>query len=62
MIMNEKTHASTMAMGIIGARYVKETTKHVYFDIPKEVPRGIIEKASKEFIRQTGVGVKVRLV
>jgi hypothetical protein len=61
--MNQQTQAAVVAMGaVIGAKYVKRSPAHIYFDVPESVNRKIIEKASKEFIRQTGIGVKIRLV
>lgn len=60
--MNEKTKAAVAAMGILGLKYVKRSPAHIYFDVPKEWPKDKIDKLAKEFIRQTGIGVKMRMV
>lgn len=60
--MNEKTQAAVIAMGVIGAKYVKRTPAHVYFEIPKSWGKDKATKAAKEFIRQTGIGVKMKIV
>jgi hypothetical protein len=61
-MMNEKTQSAVIAMGVIGAKYVKRTAAHVYFDVPKSWGKEMATKAAKEFIRQTGIGVKMRIV
>jgi hypothetical protein len=61
-MMNEQTEAAVIAMGVIGAKYVKRTAAHIYFDIPKTWSKETYTKAAKEFIRQTGIGVKMRRV
>jgi hypothetical protein len=61
-IMNETTRAAVTAMGFIGAKYVKRSPAHVYFDIPQSWSKDKCDKAAKEFIRQTGIGVKFRFV
>jgi predicted hydrocarbon binding protein len=61
-MMNEKTQAAVIAMGVIGAKYVKRTAAHVYFEIPKSWGKEMATRAAKEFIRQTGIGVKFKLV
>ena len=58
--MNEQTQAAIIAIGILGAKYVKRSSLHIYFDIPKEWTKEFATKAAKEFIRQTGIGVKMR--
>lgn len=61
--MNQQTQSAVIAMGVvIGVKYVKRTPSHVYFDVPQSIGKSMIEKASKEFIRQTGIGVKIRFV
>jgi len=60
--MNEQTRAACRAMEFIGAKYVKRTPAHCYFDIPKSWTKTFCDKAAKEFIRQTGIGVKMRYV
>jgi hypothetical protein len=61
--MNEQTQAAVIAMGVvIGAKYVKRSPAHVYFDVPESVTKDRVTKASKEFIRQTGIGVKIRFI
>lgn len=62
MDMNEKTQAAVIAMGVLGAKYVKRTPAHVYFEIPRAWGKEKVTRAAKEFIRQTGIGVKVKLV
>ncbi len=61
-IMNEKTIAAVTAMEIIGCRFVKRSAAHIYFDVPQSWTKVKCEKAAKEFIRQTGIGVKMRFV
>ena len=61
-MVNEKTLAAINAMELIGAKYVKRSPAHIYFDIPKAWGNVMAEKAAKEFIRQTGIGCKFRLV
>jgi len=61
-MMNEKTQAAVMAMGVIGAKYVKRSPAHVHFEIPRAWSKEKAAKASKEFIRQTGIGVKYKFV
>jgi hypothetical protein len=60
--MNPKTQAAVNAMGILGAKYVKRTPAHCYFEIPSSWDKEKIGKLAKEFIRQTGIGVKFKLV
>lgn len=60
--MNEKTQAAVIAMGVIGAKYVKRSPAHIYFDIPASWSKEKAGRAAKEFIRQTGIGVKMRYV
>jgi hypothetical protein len=60
--VNTKTQAAIQAMEVIGAKYVKRTPAHCYFEIPKAWEKTIAAKAAKEFIRQTGIGVKFKLV
>jgi hypothetical protein len=58
----DKTQASINAMEILGLKYVKRTSTHVYFDIPASWGKEKAGKLAKEFIRQTGIGVKMRMV
>jgi TRAP-type C4-dicarboxylate transport system permease small subunit len=59
--MNEKTKAAVVAMEFIGATYVQRSAAHVYFDIPTSWTKSKCDKAAKEFIRQTGIGVRFRI-
>lgn len=61
-MVNEKTQAAINAMGMLGVKYVKRTPAHIYFDIPSSWPKDKITKLAKEFIRQTGIGCKFRMV
>lgn len=60
--MNEKTRAACIAMDFIGAKYVKRDPAYIYFEIPKAWTKTFADKAAKEFIRQTGLGVKFKMV
>ncbi len=59
--MNDRTQAAVNALEIMGARYVKRSPAHVYFDVPKAWSVEMCGKLAKEFIRQTGIGVKMRV-
>ena len=61
-IMNERTIAAVNAMEIIGCKFVKRTPAHIYFDVPQSWTEVKCQKAAREFIRQTGIGVKMRFV
>lgn len=61
-LLNEKTIAAIAAMEVIGAKFVKRSPAHIYFDVPQSWTEKKCGKAAKEFIRQTGVGVKMRFV
>jgi hypothetical protein len=61
-MMNKKTQAAVNAFEILGAKYVKRTPAHCYFEIPSAWEKQHIDKLAKEFIRQTGIGVKFKRV
>lgn len=62
MELNAKTQAAVNALAIMGIRYVKRTPAHCYFDVPSNWTKEQCAKLAKEFIRQTGIGVKMRVV
>jgi hypothetical protein len=59
---NPKTTAAINALEILGCKYIKRTAAHCYFNVPSAWSDKVCGKLANEFIKQTGIGVKMRRV